>query len=195
MQPWYILVDEMVDGIVIGTQDVVIANHLRRGILDVRLLWTREPYNPNSESNTGYGKQGFFKLQHKNITSLFEEKRRLARLRAPAFHAWRALALDHLRKFTTFYDDTDWILTPELGSSTVEAPTENLLTYARMSETSIEETYDYLTLLTQEHTQIRVVIRALAEKHSRAINACVDEAEIASAVARMNKDFAGRKDL
>jgi hypothetical protein len=195
MQPWHLLIDETVDGVVIGTRDSVIANHVRRGLLDVRLYWVYETYDPLSEEFTGYRDQKFFILPQTKRTPYFDEKRLLARLRLPAFELWRRTVIDQIRKFATSYDDIDAIIAEEIGRSTYTAPSENLAAYARMSALPIENVYEYFKLYVSERTSIRLMIRALAEKHSLAINACMNQADIAVVCEAMKRDFQGRKQL
>ena len=189
MKPWYLLVDESTNGVLIGVQDPIIVNQLRRGVLDARLFWTRENFDPESDAHSGYKKRALFALAASERTPIFEEKRRVLKLRVPAFEFWRGVIIDQLRKAETFYAIVDPYLAPEIAASTKEKPTELLREYAATIGLPVEEVYEFSRLSVEENAHRRLMLHALAEKHARAINACTDEAQIAAACDAIRADF------
>jgi len=186
MNPWYLLIDESLSGVLIGLRDPVIANQLRRGVLDARLYWTRESYDASSDAHSGFRKRAFFALGRGERTETFEEKRRLLALRAKAFEIWRGIILDQLRKSEDFYGAVDPYLYRELSAS---EPSGLMREYARVMELPLEEVMQFSKLRVEENAHKRLMLHALADKYARAINTCRTEHDISAACERMRSDF------
>ena len=159
---WYLLLDgfggptEQPATVLIGVQDIVIANQLRRGVLDAELVTAWEPYNADDPRFDGFMSKGFCPLP--KISEKNRRKRELLKLRLPSFEYWRQCVTGELWHDTSFYVDMDWYFAREVERSTREQPSEGLLEYAHASDLSIAEAYEYLKLSFEESADKKLML-------------------------------------
>lgn len=193
MRAWYLLVDEKTDGIVAASRDPVILNRLRRGILDVRFAWSYAEYDPRTADRTGFRRNELIKLSKDAVTPLLAEKRRLARLRLPAYELWRSFILERINRDASYYDNVDALISQEIQRSSNDALSERLEAFSDTSGMSAAETYAYFSLYERERADARLQLFALAEKFSRQINECSDEGARDAVYADMRRAFTATK--
>lgn len=190
MTPWFLLIDERNDGVLVGVRDSIIANQLRRGVLDARLMWTRQAYDPKSDTCTGYAKKKFFVLPERALNEQFVENRRLVQLRLPAFTLWRTIIIDQLSVRRAHYPEVADVFARELrDGSTADASSPWMQDYAHAAGVSLSEAHAYAKLLVDEESHRALMIHGRAERHARAINAATDMGAIELALETMRKDF------
>lgn len=197
-QGLHILVDglgrqgpQQVGGVLFGIDDAVIARQLRRGVMDVDVVFTREPYNPASKSCDGFRDWSFCELPDARRTESYMRKRELVRLRHPAFVEWRRFILGGLAD-RDFYADIDLYMAREMDRSTKEKPSDGLLEYAQASDIPVTEVYEYFKLYVDEKVNKRLMLHALTEGFSRKINACKTQDDIDIVSRDMTRTLHGR---
>lgn len=191
---WYLLTDNLsrnhagrVGGVLGGVQDMVVAQQLRRGIMDSDIFVTREAYDPASETCTGIGTKGLCVLPGIERTEAFLSKRALVQIRISGFVVWRQIITAELQLQYIFYTDTDLYFAQEIAKSTSESISEGLMDYAYMAELQPMEAFEYAKLYAEEQRDKRLMLHALAEKYSRKINACSTQTEVNAVCTEMKK--------
>ena len=195
MYPWYILVDQFpkvgISPVLIGVQDAVIANQLRRGLLDAHLFTLLQQNYDENDPNCGAFSRwnGFCALPERTDTEELERTRSVLKIRREGFYFWRRWITVLLNRDRAFPEDAGWEVAREVEKSTPEHLSEGLLDYAHASGREPADAYAYLKIVSEETANRRLLVRALAEGYAAKINACTAQAEVAALCRKMGGDF------
>lgn len=194
--PWYVLIDGLsmhnpttISGVLGAARNIVVAQQLRRGIMDSYLMPMSRGFDPESKECTGYKTGGFCEMPEHLKTDLFRQKQLLIQVRKAAFYDWlRRIneALVNMRDFPIFADNE---IQREIDNSTSERPASGILDYASASGMEPLEAYNFLKLYVDERINKRLMLHALAERFARQINGCRTKEEADAVSAALAKEL------